>query len=109
MPATASTPARPTAPSSGQPEFRVTDALTFLDLVKAAFADNPETYNEFLQTMAAFRCNAIGVSEVAKRVSVLFEDHPHLVVGFSIFMAAGSWLQADPDGRVTLKVSPLYW
>lgn len=49
---TATTPA--TTDSAARP-LNVTDALTYLDLVKNRFRDRPEVYNQFLDIMKEFK------------------------------------------------------
>jgi paired amphipathic helix protein Sin3a len=43
-----------TADSAARP-LNVTDALTYLDLVKHRFRERPEVYNQFLDVMKEFK------------------------------------------------------
>lgn len=56
---TATTPT--TADSAARP-LNVTDALTYLDLVKNRFRERPEVYNQFLDIMKEFKGQTYVVS-----------------------------------------------
>ena len=55
------------ADNSARP-LNVTDALTYLDLVKNRFRDRPEVYNQFLDIMKEFK----GQTYVVCSLSSLF-------------------------------------
>ncbi|WBW73779.1 Clr6 histone deacetylase complex subunit Pst1 [Schizosaccharomyces osmophilus] len=91
-------------PSSQPPpannEFRqlnVTDALSYLDLVKLQFHHEPEVYNEFLDIMKEFKSQAIETPEVITRVSALFSGYPALIQGFNTFLPPGYGIELGPS------------
>lgn len=45
----------PTITDSAARPLNVTDALTYLDLVKSRFRERPEVYNQFLDIMKEFK------------------------------------------------------
>ena len=45
----------PSMSAATEPQYNISGALRYLDAVKAAFADSPESYDAFLQIMTDFR------------------------------------------------------
>ncbi|KAG6915347.1 Transcriptional regulatory protein sin3 [Tephrocybe rancida] len=64
----------------------VSDAIGYLDAVKAQFANQPTVYNQFLEVMGEFRSGKIDTPGVIKRVLELFHGYPSLIQGFNIFL-----------------------
>ncbi|RPD71423.1 PAH2 domain-containing protein [Lentinus tigrinus ALCF2SS1-7] len=80
------------------------DALSYLDAVKAQFAQQPEVYAKFLDTMKEFKSLRIDTPGVIERVSNLFHGHPALIQGFTTFLPAGYRMPettVNPDPSVT--------
>ena len=73
------------------------DALSYLDLVKVRFQDQPEVYNRFLDIMKDFKSQAIDTPGVIERVSTLFNGHPQLIEGFNTFLPPGYRIEAGWD------------
>ncbi|KAL4065507.1 paired amphipathic helix, partial [Scleroderma yunnanense] len=67
----------------------VTDALTFLDTVKAQCQDRPDKYSTFLDIMKDFKNEVIDTVGVIERVSILFHGNPSLLQGFNTFLPPG--------------------
>ncbi|KAF9527770.1 paired amphipathic helix [Crepidotus variabilis] len=81
------------APGSAQ---QVTDALGYLDTLKAKFSDRPDIYSQFLDIMGDFKnahqliaIKSIDTSEVIRRVIDLFNGDPVLIQGFNVFLPPG--------------------
>ena len=78
------------------------DALTYLDMVKVRFADDPRVYNQFLDIMKDFKSQTIDTPGVINRVSMLFKGHPELIKGFNTFLPPGYRIDITDDRiRVT--------
>ena len=73
------------------------DALSYLDLVKVRFQDQPEVYNRFLDIMKDFKSQDIDTPGVIERVSTLFNGHPQLIEGFNTFLPPGYRIEAGWD------------
>ncbi|KAI0822510.1 paired amphipathic helix [Trametes gibbosa] len=64
------------------------DALGYLDQIKAQFSEQPDVYNTFLEIMKDFRNGLIDTPGVIERVSNLFHGHPSLIQGLNFFLPA---------------------
>lgn len=69
--------------------LKVEDALSYLDRVKQQFSSNPSIYNEFLDIMKKFKAQSIDTPGVINQVSMLFNGHPELMIGFNAFLPLG--------------------
>ncbi|KZV86887.1 hypothetical protein EXIGLDRAFT_774160 [Exidia glandulosa HHB12029] len=78
----------------------------YLDAVKAQFADSPEVYNMFLDTMKQFRTEQLGTLDVIYRVIMLFRDHPVLIEAFHAFLPAGYDIQCDLQTNTVIVTTP---
>ncbi|KAH7930488.1 PAH2 domain-containing protein, partial [Leucogyrophana mollusca] len=75
----------------------VTDALSYLDVVKAQLKDEPEVYNQFLNLMADFKNHVIDTPGVINRVSQLFHGNSHLIHGFNVFLPPEYHIEMSTD------------
>ncbi|KAL5519565.1 hypothetical protein ACEPAH_1248 [Sanghuangporus vaninii] len=75
-------------PTSEEPiKLTVTDALNYIDAIKARFAQKrPDMYNNFLNIMKDFKCHVIDTAGVVDWISSLFEGHNDLIQGFNKFL-----------------------
>ncbi|KAJ2028516.1 hypothetical protein IWW57_002114, partial [Coemansia sp. S610] len=101
---TPSEPARPQVDASGR-QLNVSDALSYLDLVKSQFQDRPEVYNQFLEIMKEFKSHAIDTPGVIDRVSRLFHGCPSLIQGFNTFLPPGYRIECSDDPREGVRVT----
>lgn len=87
---------------AGARPLNVSDALSYLDLVKSQFHDRPEVYNQFLEIMKEFKSHSIDTPGVIDRVSQLFYGSPSLIQGFNTFLPPGYRIECsdDPNGGV---------
>ena len=67
----------------------LSDALSYLDQVRAHNSNCPDVYNRFLEVMNDFKSGVIDTSEVLRRVSALFPGKPELIEGFNTFLPPG--------------------
>ncbi|KAJ1667819.1 hypothetical protein EV178_001016 [Coemansia sp. RSA 1646] len=90
--------------SSARP-LNVSDALSYLDLVKSQFNDRPEVYNQFLEIMKEFKSHAIDTPGVIERVSRLFYGSPNLIQGFNTFLPPGYRIECSDDPADGIRVT----
>ncbi|KAJ2078827.1 hypothetical protein H4R24_004211 [Coemansia sp. RSA 988] len=90
--------------SSGRP-LNVTDALSYLDMVKSQFQDRPEVYNQFLEIMKEFKSHAIDTPGVINRVSRLFFGSQSLIQGFNTFLPPGYRIECSDDPTEGVRVT----
>ncbi|KAJ2493505.1 hypothetical protein IWW37_000594 [Coemansia sp. RSA 2050] len=99
-----SEPARPQV-DARERQLNVSDALSYLDLVKSQFQDRPEVYNQFLEIMKEFKSHAIDTPGVIDRVSRLFHGCPSLIQGFNTFLPPGYRIECSDDPREGVRVT----
>lgn len=102
-PATTTTSAAASS-SSQYRQLNVKDALTYLELVKVKFNDQPEIYNRFLDIMKDFKSQSIDTPGVIDRVSSLFRGHPNLITGFNTFLPPGYRIEPTNNPLDPVKV-----
>lgn len=94
------------AGQSGFYRLKIEDALNYLDQIKNTFdSTRPQVYNDFLVTMKEFKSQQIDTPQVIERVSILFKDHPELIVGFNAFLPSNYKIevQANNDGTAAYQ------
>ncbi|KAJ2057390.1 hypothetical protein GGI17_005671 [Coemansia sp. S146] len=101
---TSNDPAKPQVDASGR-QLNVSDALSYLDLVKSQFQASPEVYNQFLEIMKEFKSHAIDTPGVIDRVSRLFHGCPSLIQGFNTFLPPGYRIECSDDPREGVRVT----
>ncbi|PPR01641.1 hypothetical protein CVT26_013124 [Gymnopilus dilepis] len=93
--------------SLGRP-LNVSDALAYLDAIKACFQDQPQVYNDFLDLMKEFKQNRIDTLGVVLRVSHMFRGHQTLIEHFNMFLPTGYRIECSTgpheDGIVTVTI-----
>ncbi|KAJ2703601.1 hypothetical protein H4R19_005303, partial [Coemansia spiralis] len=107
-PATAEAPQRRQSQSQSDATSRplnVSDALSYLDMVKSQFQDRPEVYNQFLEIMKEFKSHAIDTPGVISRVSRLFYGSPALIQGFNTFLPPGYRIECSDDPTEGVRVT----
>ncbi|KAH9944008.1 uncharacterized protein BXZ73DRAFT_86987 [Epithele typhae] len=85
--------------------LNVSDALGYLDAVKAQFQDKPDVYNHFLDIMKDFKSQAIDTPGVIERVSMLFHGNPLLIQGFNTFLPPGYRIELNNEHSDTITVT----
>ncbi|KAJ2337272.1 hypothetical protein GGI00_000343 [Coemansia sp. RSA 2681] len=100
-----SEPAKPPQVDANGRQLNVSDALSYLDLVKSQFQDRPEVYNQFLEIMKEFKSHAIDTPGVIERVSRLFYGCPSLIQGFNTFLPPGYRIECSDDPNEGVRVT----
>lgn len=63
------------------------DALSFVSIVEDTFRnDDPQKYRDFLAVLQDFLARRISKAGLIATIMNLFEGHPDLILGFSIFL-----------------------
>ncbi|KAK4784384.1 hypothetical protein SAY86_018752 [Trapa natans] len=75
------------------------DAMTYLGLVRDAFKDKKENYDEFLEVMKDFKSQRIDTLGVMTRVKKLFKGHRDLILGFNMFLPKGYEIKDPPQKK----------
>ncbi|KAI4525685.1 paired amphipathic helix [Schizophyllum commune] len=94
----------PPSPPPGL-DVDVTDALHYLDAVKARFRDQPEAYKEFLGVLSALKTGEIDLRQCVERVVEMLRGYPELIVGFNVFLPRGAILDPNTGAIVQLPDS----
>lgn len=80
------------APSGGNAARNSTNpvefdhAIHYVTTIKQRFADEPETYKEFLAILHTYQKEQRSIRQVLDQVSHLFRDHPDLLREFTFFL-----------------------
>lgn len=82
----------PTPQVSGPPggtggnQSQQLQAITYVTKIRNRFSDEPETYKHFLKILHTYQKEQKGIKEVLEQVSLLFADHPDLLMEFTYFL-----------------------
>ncbi|KFY27742.1 hypothetical protein V491_00753 [Pseudogymnoascus sp. VKM F-3775] len=91
-------PARPDqgAPALGQ-ERKVTlsEALSYLDQVKAQFVDQPDIYNTFIYLLKGYKSQVFDFPGFISRISKLFAAHPNVIQKFNTYLPLRDRIECD--------------
>eukprot|EP00761_Pharyngomonas_kirbyi_P006887 gb/GECH01006896.1/.p1 GENE.gb/GECH01006896.1/~~gb/GECH01006896.1/.p1 ORF type:complete len:585 (+),score=149.12 gb/GECH01006896.1/:1-1755(+) len=63
-------------------------AIGYVTKIKSRFIDQPHKYRDFLDILHTFQQDQTTISEVYKKVEVLFKDHDDLLADFAQFLPA---------------------
>ena len=74
----------PSAPQHQAVEFD--HAISYVTNIKKRFADDPNTYHQFLEILHTYQKEQRGIKEVLEQVASLFADHPDLLKEFTFFL-----------------------
>ena len=61
-------------------------AINYVTTIKKRFANDPRTYQTFLEILHTYQKEQRGIKEVLEQVSNLFADHPDLLKEFTFFL-----------------------
>lgn len=79
----------PPAPPQPQPQHQAVEfdhAISYVTNIKKRFADDPNTYHQFLEILHTYQKEQRGIKEVLEQVASLFADHPDLLKEFTFFL-----------------------
>ncbi|TMW65986.1 hypothetical protein Poli38472_003751 [Pythium oligandrum] len=78
-------------------------AIHYVTTIKQRFADEPETYKEFLAILHTYQKEQRSIRQVLDQVSYLFRDHPDLLREFTFFLPDG--VQAIATERLNIAAA----
>jgi hypothetical protein len=84
----------------GPPPALNSPAVAYLKQVKGRFADQPEVYKRFTDTLKDWENQAIDNAGLVERVLDLFAGHPDLIQTFRIFLRPGWDVHNDQNKNV---------
>jgi histone deacetylase complex regulatory component SIN3 len=61
-------------------------AITYVTTIRNRFASEPEMYRSFLKILDTYKRGQKGIKDVLEQVSLLFADHPDLLMEFTYFL-----------------------
>lgn len=61
-------------------------AISYVTNIKKRFANDPQTYHNFLEILHTYQKQQRGIKEVLEQVATLFCDHPDLLKEFTFFL-----------------------
>ncbi|OBT54822.1 hypothetical protein VE04_05022, partial [Pseudogymnoascus sp. 24MN13] len=91
-------PARPDqgAPALGQErQVTLSEALSYLDQVKAQFVDQPDIYNTFIYLLKGYKSRVIDFPGFISRISKLFAKHPNVIQEFNTYLPLRDRIECD--------------
>lgn len=88
----------------GQPvEFDY--AINYVTNIKKRFANQPDTYKNFLKILHTYQKEQRGIKEVLNEVSELFADHPDLLQEFTYFLPDAVQATAKAQLEAAVKMA----
>ncbi len=84
-PAPATGPEGGAAPAAGQ-QLQQRHAISYVTTIRNRFANEPDTYRAFLKILHTYQKEQKGIKDVLEQVSLLFADHPDLLMEFTYFL-----------------------
>jgi paired amphipathic helix protein Sin3a len=81
-PVLGSQPAAPKIPQQMQQQH----AISYVTTIRNRFQHEPETYRSFLKILHTYQKEQKGIKDVLEQVSLLFADHPDLLMEFTYFL-----------------------
>ncbi|KAJ6520408.1 hypothetical protein C8R45DRAFT_1086273 [Mycena sanguinolenta] len=85
---------------------RLTDALRYLDTIKAQYQSRPEVYDQFMNILKDFKSQVIDTPEVIRRVLTLFQGNRMLIQGLNAWVPRGYHIDVSEDHVVTPREQP---
>ena len=95
---------QPQQQQPGQPvEFDY--AINYVTNIKKRFANQPDTYKNFLKILHTYQKEQRGIKEVLNEVSELFADHPDLLQEFTYFLPDAVQATAKAQLEAAVKMA----
>lgn len=86
----------------------LSDELAYLDNVKAAFPNDTDTYNRYLDIMADFKAGSTQTSGAIERIKELFAGKEDLIQGFNRFLPPGYRMSTGSRGPIEYHTAMAY-
>ena len=61
-------------------------AISYVTTIRNRFANEPDTYRSFLKILHTYQKEQKGIKDVLEQVSLLFSEHPDLLMEFTYFL-----------------------
>ena len=61
-------------------------AISYVTTIRNRFSNEPDTYRAFLKILHTYQKEQKGIKDVLEQVSLLFADHPDLLMEFTYFL-----------------------
>ena len=61
-------------------------AISYVTTIRNRFQNEPDTYRAFLKILHTYQKEQKGIKDVLEQVSLLFADHPDLLMEFTYFL-----------------------
>jgi len=76
------------APAAAKPpqQMQQQHAISYVTTIRNRFANEPDTYRAFLKILHTYQKEQKGIKDVLEQVSLLFADHPDLLMEFTYFL-----------------------
>src|SRR5690606_24901791 len=75
------------AQQSKQPQqMQQQHAISYVTQIRNRFANEPDIYRQFLKILHTYQKEQRGIKDVLEQVSILFADHPDLLMEFTYFL-----------------------
>lgn len=72
--------------ATGQQMMQQQHAISYVTTIRNRFANEPDTYRAFLRILHTYQKEQKGIKDVLEQVSILFADHPDLLMEFTYFL-----------------------
>ncbi|EGO30319.1 hypothetical protein SERLADRAFT_444328 [Serpula lacrymans var. lacrymans S7.9] len=95
-------------PVENKPAGEFNHAIQYLNKIKARYADDPDTYKQFLEILQTYQKEQrhLHDSQVYVQVQMLFKDAPDLLSEFKDFLPEVANASAGPSGVVGILPHP---
>ncbi|KAG7592793.1 Paired amphipathic helix superfamily [Arabidopsis thaliana x Arabidopsis arenosa] len=81
------------------PELSKLNAPAYIASVKEAFHNEPEKYKEWINMLKDFRALRVDEASLIVKVEGLMKNHRNLLLGFSVYLSAGTKLTIPPEAE----------
>ena len=89
-------------------EPSLSDELAYLDNVKAAFPNDTDTCNRYLDIIADFKAGSTQTSGVIERIKELFAGKEDLIRDFNRFLPSGYRMSTGSRGPIEYDTAMAY-
>ena len=83
---TAGAPAGAAAGAKPVQQMQQQHAISYVTTIRNRFSNEPDTYRAFLKILHTYQKEQKGIKDVLEQVSLLFADHPDLLMEFTYFL-----------------------